>query len=91
VIDAAARPRRGERVLAQHADAETMLLDLDGGTYFALNEVGARIWELCDGSRTAADIAGVLAVEYEAGIDMITEDVLTLLTELQAEELVALE
>ena len=45
----------------QSADAQTMLLDLDGGTYFALNEVGARVWELSDGSRTVAEIAALWA------------------------------
>ena len=68
-----------------------MLLDLDGGTYFALNEVGARVWDLCDGNRSVADIAGALAAEYEAPEDVILRDVVELLTELRAERLVAVD
>ena len=65
-----------------------MLLDLDGGTYFALNEVGARVWELSDGSRTVAEIATLLADEYDAPAAVIKADVLELLGELEVEQLV---
>jgi len=65
-----------------------MLLDLDGGTYFALNEVGARVWELSDGSRTVAEIATLLADEYDAPVAVIQADVLELLGELEVEQLV---
>jgi hypothetical protein len=84
----ASRPARRERVLVQSADAQTMLLDLDGGTYFALNEVGARVWELSDGSRTVAEIAALLADEYDAPVAVIQADVLELLGELEVEQLV---
>ena len=72
----------------QSADDQTMLLDLDGGTYFALNEVGARVWELSDGSRTVAEIATLLADEYDAPVAVIQADVLELLGELEVEQLV---
>ena len=88
VLSLASRPLRRERVLVQGADDETMLLDLDGGTYFALNEVGARVWELCDGQRSVADIATILIDEYDAPDEVIERDVLDLLTELEAEQLV---
>ena len=80
-------------MLAQWGAGETMLLDLDGGTYCALNEVGARVWDLCDGNRSVAGIAGALAAEYEAPEDviMIMRDVVELLTELRAERLVAVD
>jgi coenzyme PQQ biosynthesis protein PqqD len=83
------RPVRRERLLVQSADEQTMLLDLDGGMYFALNEVGARVWELCDGTRTVADISSLLANEYDAPAAMIEDDVLELLGELATEQLVA--
>jgi hypothetical protein len=91
LIASADRPTRRDRVLAQEAAGETMLLDLDGGTYFALNEVGARVWELCDGVQSIADITSVLAAEYEAPEDVITRDVLELLDALRVERLVALD
>ena len=83
------RPLRRERVLVQTADDQMMLLDLDGGMYFALNDVGARVWELCDGTRTVGEISSLLANEYDAPAAMIEDDVLELLGELATEQLVA--
>jgi len=60
------RPVRRSDVLAQGAGETVILLTPDSGEYFTLNEVGGRIWELADGSRSVAEIAGVLSEEYEA-------------------------
>lgn len=81
-------PTRSDRVLAQVTDGELVLLHLDRGTYFALNDVGSRIWELCDGSNSFASIIEVLAEEYEAPAELIEEDASALLTELISDELV---
>ena len=63
------------------------MLDPDSGNYFSLTDVGARIWELCDGNRTVADIATELAEEYDARPSVIEGDVRELLEELSAEGL----
>ncbi len=82
------RPRRRDNVLTQETSDGLVLLDPDGGEYFALNEVGARVWELCDGARTVTEVVGVLAEEFEAPSEVIRDDVLELLEELAAERLV---
>jgi hypothetical protein len=79
------RPLRRQDVLAQKAGDTLVLLTPDTGEYYTLNEVGARIWELVDGTVTVAEIAGVLAEEYEAPIEQIQADTLELLAELAAE------
>lgn len=81
------QPRRRERVLAEQVDGETVLLDLDSGLYFSLNETGARVWELCDGERDIAQIIDVITTEYDAPADSIRADVLELVTQLSDEEL----
>ncbi len=81
-------PRQAQRILAQETDGELVLLHLDEGTYFALNEVGARIWELCDGSTTVAAITDALDEVYEAPRELIEEDVRALLTDLAADQLI---
>ena len=32
-------------VLSQEVNGETVLLDLEGESYFGLNEVGTRVWQ----------------------------------------------
>lgn len=54
-----------------------------------LNPVGSRIWELCDGSRTAAHIARVLTEEFEVDLAAAQQAVTAFLDELVAKKLVA--
>lgn len=41
---------------------------------FTLNEVGARIWELLDGTRRLADVHGVLKREFDGETDTMARD-----------------
>ena len=82
-MDPRSRPRRRADVLAQSAGETVILLTPDSGEYFTLNEVGGRIWELADGSRTAGEIAGVLGQEYDAPADVIERDAADVLGELE--------
>ena len=83
------RPVRRSDVLAQGAGETMILLTPDSGEYFTLNEVGGRIWELADGSRSVTEIAGLLVEEYEAPLEEIQADALKLLGELAEEQLVS--
>ena len=87
-MDGDSRPRRRSDVLAQAAGDTVILLTPDSGEYFTLNEVGGRIWELSDGSRSVAEIVAVLAEEYDAPRDEIQADALDVLSQLAQERLV---
>lgn len=73
----------------QQAEDELVLLDVQAGSYFALNEVGARVWDLCDGTRSVGEIFGVVAAEFDAPLDVIERDVRGLLEDLATDRLVA--
>ena len=75
-------------VVFRDLDGEAVLLDLGSGTYFGLNQVGTRIWQLIDGGHAAPAIVDTLAAEYAADRDTIAADVARLLDELQARRLV---
>jgi coenzyme PQQ biosynthesis protein PqqD len=85
--DIAPRPRQRDGVLVQEAQGQTVLLRLDDGSYYALDEVGARVWELCDGERSADDIVAVMTGEFDAPAETIAGDVLEFLDELREERL----
>jgi hypothetical protein len=87
-IDRGDRPSRRDGVLAQQADDELVLLDVEAGTYFALNEVGAKVWELCDGARTVEQLLEIIGEEFDAPGDVIERDVRGLLEDLGSDRLV---
>jgi hypothetical protein len=82
-------PTRSDQVVGRRGpDEATILLDMASGQYFTLDEVGGRIWELCDGSKTVREIAAVLVQEYEAAPEQIEADLVALLDELYSDGLV---
>jgi hypothetical protein len=82
-------PTRAERVLAQPSVATLILLNPESGQYYTLDEVGARIWELCDGSRQVTDLVSTIHAEFDAPVATIQADVLELLDDLARDKLVA--
>jgi pyrroloquinoline quinone biosynthesis protein D len=82
------RPRRRDRVLIQRAADQWILLDVDTGQYYALDEVSGHIWDLCDGSHSVSAIVEEICREFEAPADAVQEDVLDFLGEMAGEKLV---
>jgi pyrroloquinoline quinone biosynthesis protein D len=78
---------RGEGILAQQAQGQTVLLRMEDGGYYALDEVGAAVWELCDGSRSIGEIVAALCAEFDAPEETVRADVLEFIGDLRRERL----
>ncbi|QRO02271.1 PqqD family protein [Archangium violaceum] len=72
-------PRRREGADGQRFGEDFVVMDPEGRTLRGLNETAARVWELSDGSRTARDIAGVVAHEYGVEVERVLGDCLRFL------------
>lgn len=88
MITSQSRPARREGILAENVSGTQLLLNLSNGQYFALNDVGSRVWELCDGRQSVSDIITTVGEEYDAPHEVIEADVLELLGSLADEKLV---
>jgi hypothetical protein len=69
-------------VLSQEVNGETVLLDLDGESYFGLNEVGTRIWQLIQSEQTVDETLRTLSDEYDVSRGQLENDVSELLDKL---------
>lgn len=67
---------------------ETVLLDLDKGTYLGLDPVGTRFWELITAGSSVGEALDTLLVEYEVVPEVLEADIAHLLGDLQRHELV---
>jgi pyrroloquinoline quinone biosynthesis protein D len=85
------RLRREDGILAQEAHGRTVLLRLEDGSYYALDEVGAMIWELCNGQRAVAEIVNLLCAEFDAPAAKVQADVLEFVGDLRRERLLVIE
>jgi Coenzyme PQQ synthesis protein D (PqqD) len=79
--------RRKEQVIAQENSGTLVLFNMDDGQYYSLNEIGSRIWELCDGSRSVGQVVSILCEEYDSPAEIVNRDALELLEELAVADL----
>ncbi len=81
----------GSIVKGRGAQPSEAVLVLPGkGQVKVLNEVGARIWSLADGTRTARDIAAQITQEYQVDQATAEADTLEFLSDLLEREIVTL-
>lgn len=84
------RPRQRRDIKAYPVGRELVLLAKDGDCAFALNETGAELWALCDGSRSLTEIVAALSARYAGDAVAVTLDIAGALSQLQSLGLVEL-
>ena len=70
------------RVLCKDLGDEAILLDLETETYFGLNAVGTRFWNLLTTAPTIRDAFAVMLEEYDVFPDELERDIGALIDEL---------
>ncbi len=67
-----------EDVLFRELDGEAVLLNLKTGTYFGLDAVGTRMWQLIAEQSSLARVVDSLAAEYDVDRGVLETDLLEL-------------
>jgi hypothetical protein len=76
------------QVMTRRVGDEVVVLDLATGTYFGLDPVGARMWELMAEGQTLGEICERMLQEYEVTREELERDTLRLAEELQEQGLI---
>ena len=79
---------RNEELLSGEIDDETVLMNLESGSYHVINKTGQRIWELLEKPMTFAEICSILSEEYDVSSDTCQGEVLSFIIELQTRNIV---
>ena len=74
--------------LSADLDGEVVILSIDNGRYYDMNEVGSRIWALMERPISVAALIDLLVGEFEVEREICREEVLAFLRELHADGLV---
>ena len=69
------KPRRSRDAAFRLMDGEAVVVLSSRAEVKVLNEVGARIWQLCDGEKTASEIARTIGEEFDAPQEELEVDV----------------
>lgn len=70
---------------------ETIILHLQSGTYYGLDEIGARVWQLIQQPRTSQEIREILVAEFDVDAEQCNRDLLILLEQLHSEDLIQIQ
>lgn len=78
-----------ESQISTDISGETVVLQLDSGTYYGIDGVGTRVWELLQAEpRTVGELADRVTREYDVERERAREDVDDLLADLSDADLV---
>lgn len=83
--------QRAESVTFEVVADEAILIDINTGTYFSLNEVGTEFWEMLDGVQTIGQHAIILSTKYEVEEAMVVDDLLELAGEMAKDKLILIQ
>lgn len=78
----------GKDTVFRDLDGEAVILHLGSGTYFGMNAVGTRIWQLIERHGRLDAVLDELCQEYDAGRDELRHDLLELVIRLADARLV---
>ena len=85
------RVKTPPEVMTRTVGEEVVILDLATGTYFGLDPVGARMWELMADGKTLGEVCDRMLDEYEVSREALEGDVLHLTEELTTQGLIGIE
>ncbi len=78
-------------VLFREVGGEAIILNLQSGKYFGLDEVGTRMWQLLAERGTIEPVVRALVEEYEVTEEQLRQDLLALVEKLAANQLLKVE
>lgn len=74
-------------VVSREIDGETVILDLKSGTYFGLDAVGTRVWQLLVEHGRVQPVLDALLAEYDVDEETLRADLTELLRQLRDKHL----
>ena len=78
-----------QHVMARAVGDEYVILDLEKGTYYGLDAVGARIWSLLAEGVLLGDVCNRIVDEYDVALEQAHADLASLVDALRARGLLA--
>jgi hypothetical protein len=79
---------RTDNLMSTELDNDTVMMNIDSGSYYGLDGTGQRIWGLIETPRSITAVCEALLQEYDIDTETCRTQVLKFLNRLQTEGLV---
>lgn len=77
-----------DEIVSSKLDDQVVMMSIDKGAYYGLDEIGSRTWELLASPRTVTGLCDILVQEYDVAREECEQDILALLNELAEKDLI---
>ena len=74
--------------LSTDLGGEAVILGMESGQYYSLNDVGTRIWDLVQGPTTVINLRDTIVGEYDVEFERCEQDILEVLEDMASEGLI---
>ena len=75
-------------VVASDLDGEVVMMSVERGEYYGLDDIASRIWHLIEIPRSIREICEILSPEYDVERELIEQDVLTFFQDIYEDKLI---
>ncbi len=90
-LTAASVLERNNEIMTAEMGEELVMLHIDQGSYFGLDEIGREIWARIEKPTSMGDLCAALQAEYDAEAETVETDVKTFITRLMRNDLVTID
>lgn len=80
-----------EKIVSSDMDGETVMMSIENGKYYGMNEIGSRIWEIIEKPVSVSGLCDRLMDEFEVDREKCRDDVIGFLRELSEDGLIVVE
>jgi len=80
-----------EEIVASDIDGETVMMSVENGKYYGLDDIGSRIWELIERPIRISDLIDRLLERFDVDRETCEKDVLKFLNELNDDRILVVE
>jgi len=76
-----------EEIVDSNIDGETVMMSIENGKYYGLDDIGSRIWELIEKPVKVSDLIDALLEQFDVDRKTCERDVLKFLNELNEDKI----
>jgi len=80
-----------EEIVASDIDGETVMMSIENGEYYGLDDIGSRIWELIEKPTKVSDLIDRLLERFDVDRETCERDVLKFLNDLDDDKILEVE
>lgn len=80
--------KRNPEMVTNEVDGELVMMSIENGEYYGLDEIGSRIWELIETPLSVKELVTKLTEEFEVTEEECLADTLDFISELNEKNLV---